>query len=100
MTPERTAPVVDDLLSLLDALSEKLAEAYRSYAFQWQLEKEAKASGIQQAWGQNLNASQTADLSFVQSLGEATKSVQISQEIKALEQEYAHVRFLIEHAQA
>lgn len=85
-------------LERLDDISKRLVEAYKDYAFNWALEKQARAGAIQQAWSEGFNSSQTSDYAFTQSLDQATTTVTLLQDIKALEHEYHHVKFLIEHA--
>ena len=84
-----------DGLERLNALSEKLVEAHKDWAFCWALEKKARADGLIQAWEAGYNSSRTSDHAFVQALDESINTVTLQADIKALEQEYAHQKFLL-----
>lgn len=88
--------MVPGALEKLNDLSSQLTEAYKDYAFNWALEKQARAGAIQQAWSEGFNSSQTSDYAFTQSLDQAITTITGLQDIKALEHEYAHVQFLIQ----
>lgn len=84
------------LASHLNDVNSALTEAYRTYAFDWENERRVKVKAIDDAWTEGYNGTKTADFVTFVTVDETVNSVKTSQEIKALEQDYAHTKFRLE----
>lgn len=85
----------DDLIQALCSRVADLSAALREYSVVWETERRAKSQAIAQAQAQGLKVTETDRFITMATVTHASATIRLTQDIRALEAEIDHLRFLI-----